>query len=314
MAPSNRPGPERVYLTMVSDSSRWDRYVPRAGDIIISTPPKAGTTWTQMICALLVFQRADLDRPLGQISPWLDFRSADVDEIMRDLEAQSHRRFIKTHTPLDGLPYYAEVTYLYCGRDPRDVFLSFLNHWDNLTEEWHQRVVAAAALEGPPPALPEDPNELFPTWMTVGQTPWMSDGFPFGGVLYHTRTFWDHRKLPNVYFLHYDDLKADLAGEMRGLARHLGIAVPEELWPKLVSSASFESMKGAAARLAPLAEVGGWKDDSRFFHKGQTGQWRGVLSPKSLEVYDQVLTALSPRPMAEWIQGGCRVAGNPRTL
>ena len=314
MAPSNRPGHERVYVTLVTDSSRWDRYVPRAGDIIISTPPKAGTTWTQMICALLVFQRAELGRPLGQISPWLDFRSADVDEILANLESQSHRRFIKTHTPLDGLPYCEEVTYLYCGRDPRDVFLSFLNHWDNLTEEWHQRVAAAAELEEPPPAFPEDPNDLFPTWMTVGQTPWMSDGFPFGGVLYHTRTFWDQRKLPNVYFLHYDDLKADLAGEMRRLARQLGIAVPEELWPHLVSAASFESMKDAAARLAPLAEVGGWKDDRRFFHKGQTGQWRGVLSPKSLEVYDQVLAALSPRSMAEWIQGGSRVAGNPKTL
>ena len=314
MAPSSRPQRERVYQTLVTDSSRWDRYAPRPGDIIISTPPKAGTTWTQMICALLVFQRADLDRPLGQISPWLDFRSTDLDETLSSLEAQSHRRFIKTHTPLDGLPYYDEVTYLYCARDPRDVFLSFLNHRDNLTEEWHRRVEAAAGLEVPPPAFPEDPNDLFPSWMTVGHTPWMSDGFPFGSVLYHTRTFWDHRTLPNVYLLHYDDLKTDLSGEMRRLARELDIEVAEELWPALVSSASFESMKERAGRIAPLAELDGWKDDRRFFHKGQTGQWRGVLSPESLAVYEKVMGELSPPPMAAWIQGGRRVTGNPKTL
>jgi hypothetical protein len=40
----------------VFDSSRWDSFERRPGDIIICTPPKCGTTWTQMICALLVLQ------------------------------------------------------------------------------------------------------------------------------------------------------------------------------------------------------------------------------------------------------------------
>jgi len=311
---ASRPRREHTYLTFVTDSSRWDRYVPRADDIIISTPPKAGTTWTQMICALLVFQRSELYRPLSQISPWLDFRSSDLDEIIGDLDAQSHRRFIKTHTPLDSLPYFDEVTYLFCGRDPRDVFLSFLNHWDNMSDGFMRRVASAAGGEEVPAKLPEDPNELFPIWMTVGASPWMSDGFPFGGVLYHTHTFWEHRALPNVHFLHYDDLKADLGGQMRKLAQRLGIAVDEDRWPQLVSAASFESMKEGAARLAPLAEVDAWKDSRRFFHKGESGQWRGVLSPESLEVYEKVFAELSPPSMATWIQGGSRAAGDPKLL
>ena len=45
---------------------------------------------------------------------------------------------------------------------------------------------------------------------------------------------WARRDEPNVVLVHYDDLFADLEGEMRRLADRLGIAVPEERWPELV--------------------------------------------------------------------------------
>ncbi|NQX94559.1 MAG: sulfotransferase domain-containing protein [Erythrobacter sp.] len=36
---------------------------------------------------------------------------------------------MKTHTPLDGLPYYPEAKYLCVTRDPRDAFMSLPNPW-----------------------------------------------------------------------------------------------------------------------------------------------------------------------------------------
>ncbi len=48
------------YQSALEDSARWDGFVFRPGDIVISAPSKAGTTWTQMICALLVFQTPEL--------------------------------------------------------------------------------------------------------------------------------------------------------------------------------------------------------------------------------------------------------------
>ena len=57
---------------IVYDSARWEGIELRRGDIVISTPPKCGTTWTQMICYLLILQEPELDRPLAEISPWLD--------------------------------------------------------------------------------------------------------------------------------------------------------------------------------------------------------------------------------------------------
>ena len=102
----------------VYDSGRWDGFVFRGDDIVISTPPKCGTTWMQMLCALLIFGTPDLPAPLAELSPWLDMQTRPVEDVFRDLDAQTHRRFIKTHTPLDALPFDERVTYVHVARDP----------------------------------------------------------------------------------------------------------------------------------------------------------------------------------------------------
>src|SRR6266550_8278887 len=103
------------YRTMVFDSGRWDGFEFRPDDIVISTPPKCGTTWTQMICALLIFQTPTFDQPLDVLSPWVDMLTRDRDSVVAELEAQRHRRFIKSHTPLDGLPFDGRATYICVG-------------------------------------------------------------------------------------------------------------------------------------------------------------------------------------------------------
>ena len=49
-----------LYRNEMIDSTRWWSFSARRDDIIISAPSKCGTTWMQMICALLIFQTADL--------------------------------------------------------------------------------------------------------------------------------------------------------------------------------------------------------------------------------------------------------------
>lgn len=132
------------YHNLVYDSSRWDGFRFRPDDIVISTPPKCGTTWTQMLCALLIFDSTTFDRPLARISPWLDMLTRTPESVTADLEAQTHRRFIKTHTPLDGLPFDERVTYLCVGRDPRDVAQSWEHHWGNIDMDVFMAQRAAA--------------------------------------------------------------------------------------------------------------------------------------------------------------------------
>ena len=123
------------YRSLFADSARWDGFEFRPSDIVISTPPKCGTTWVQMLCALLIFDGPDFPAPLDELSPWLDMCNQSIESVRAELGAQSHRRFIKTHTPLDGIPLRKEVTYIVVGRDPRDVAVSFEHHRANLT--WH---------------------------------------------------------------------------------------------------------------------------------------------------------------------------------
>lgn len=289
------------YQHMVFDSNRWQGFESRPGDILICTPYKAGTTWMQMICALLVFQRSDLHLPLAEISPWMELRAATTEETHAVFDGQDHRRIIKTHTALDGLPWLAEATYLCVQRDPRDIFMSMLNHLQNGNPEADAIFMREmqASTERPPP-LPESPDDFFQMWLSNGSFPWESDGAPYWSVFRHGASFWAHRNQANITMVHYSDLKADLEGEMRRIATVLNIEVSEASWPELVDAARFESMKRNADRMAPDTNFKMWKSNSQFFNKGTSGQWQGVLSDKSLALLDQV-KADYPKDFIDWL-------------
>jgi len=104
-----------------------------AADIVIATAPKCGTTWTQQICSLLVFQSAE-PREIQTISPWIDFRLPKIEAVMAAIEAQSHRRFLKAHLPFDAMPIYDEVRYIHVARDGRDAFMSWHNHTSHYSQ------------------------------------------------------------------------------------------------------------------------------------------------------------------------------------
>ncbi|HEX4295621.1 MAG TPA: sulfotransferase domain-containing protein [Rhizomicrobium sp.] len=99
----NRPERTHTYSDMIYDSTRWNGFALREGDIVVATPPKCGTTWTQMICALLVHQAPDLPQPQTELSRWLERHGEPVETVHAHYRAQPFRRIVKTHTPLDGL-------------------------------------------------------------------------------------------------------------------------------------------------------------------------------------------------------------------
>lgn len=308
--------PQRLhaYHTPVYDTDRWEGFTHRAGDILVCTPPKCGTTWSQMICALLVHQTPDLPQPLTRLSRWIERVTQPIEEVEAELGAQPWRRVLKTHTPLDGLPYFADVAYVYCGRDPRDAFLSMLDHFDNLSAESladAQRRLGLPAGSGLP--FPTDPNALFPIWLTVPEQPWIEDGAPFGSNSYFARSYWTYRRLPNIHFMHYADLTSDLDGEMRRLSAFLGVPVDEAVWPRLVEAATFASMKAAADGAAPGAHLGEWRSNDDFFRRARLGEWRQVLSRENLALYDKLYGERLEPALKGWLEGGRR-AGDPSTV
>jgi hypothetical protein len=299
------------YRSFVSDSARWDGFAFRAGDIIISTPPKCGTTWTQMICALLIFQTPEFDRPLAEISPWLDMQTRDLDGLFADLDAQSHRRFIKTHTPLDGLPQRDDIVYVAVGRDPRDVGVSMDNHMLNMNlETFLNDRFATAGLDDLaeffPDGLPQRSEvfeERFWAWVD-DDTPPETSASTLRSTLAQLDVAWQRRENENVVVLHYADLKADLEGQMRALAARLDIDVPETRWPELVHAAGFDYMREHADRVVPNSTQDFWQSTHDFFRSGKNGQWRDFFDDAAQKRYDERVAELASFELAAWAHRG----------
>jgi hypothetical protein len=304
------------YRSWISDSRRWDGFAFRPGDIVISTPPKCGTTWTQMLCGLLIFDGPDFPGPLDQVSPWVDQTNRPIEDVKATLAAQEHRRFLKTHTPLDGIPWHDQVTYLVVGRDPRDVAISWHHHRHNIDVERLLAQRAAALGEnddiGPPtrPPPPATPTETFQDFLDA------TDAIPpvpsLRNMLHHYDTGWQLRGESNVGLFHYNDYQANIAGEVRRLANLLAIDVTPARADELAGMSHITNIREDAANLAPNA-TDGFLDPSQFFRSGGSAQWRTIVTADQVVQYDMLVSSLVPPDLASWAHRGraaSRVAGS----
>jgi hypothetical protein len=269
----------------------------------------------QMICALLIFQTPVLERPLAEISPWLDLLTLRREDVLALLEAQRHRRFIKSHTPLDGLPADDQVTYVCVGRDPRDVAVSLSHHMDNMDRAaFMQARAQAVGRDDVDELLARDPLSGAETreasfWHYVDKpTAPVHTTSSLRSTLHHYAEAVRAAERANVVVFHYGGLKADLAGEMRRLADRLGIAVDERVWPELVEAASFERMRARADDLVPSAPQRFWKETRQFFHSGTGGGWRAFWDDAAQRRYEDRVAALAPPDVTHWAHHGWRAA------
>ncbi len=288
------PEVRHVYRNHFLDSTRWDHYRPRDGDVIVATPYKSGTTWTLNIVRHLIFLGQEVP-PFEY--PWLDCNfGTPLYDVITKLEAQEHRRYIKSHLALDGLPYYPQVKYIVVGRDVRDVFMSFWNHYRTMTPEFIERLNSMPSRIGPPvQPCPDDIHELWRDWITRGWFDWESEGYPWFGNMHNAQSWWDYRHLPNILFLHYNDLKADLATQIRRIASYLDIAVPDEALPEMMAALSLDAMRKEAE-----AEDPEWA--KAFFYKGTNGRWRDVLTSEEVAMYEQKAAEVLTPDCRRWLE------------
>ena len=288
----------RRFVSAEEDSARWAEFPFRPGDIVISTRSKHGTTWMQMICALLVFRTPDLPAPLSELSPWLDRLTEPQPELFARLAAQDHRRFLKTHTPLAGIPIEPEVAYIVVARDPLDAAVSLYHQGANIDRAVLRRLTAQPEPDAPSAARP-DLHEWLVEWIENDPAPEESfESLP--GVLWHLTGAWERRSEPNILLAHYDDLQRDLERAMRELAGRLRIEIDEPVWPALVRAASFSEMRARAEALLPDRN-GILKDPTAFFRRGTSGAAREVLSEAELRRYEEHASRHAPAGLLEWL-------------
>ncbi|GIE76315.1 glycolipid sulfotransferase [Actinoplanes philippinensis] len=287
--------PSARYVNFREDSTRWADLRLRPDDIVITAPAKAGTTWLQTICALLIFQTADLPAPLPDLSPWPDARVTDATEVRARLAAQQHRRFLKTHTPLDGLPPDTGIRFLAAAREPLDIAVSFYHQQKNIDTGKLMRLLA---LPAPPPELPPL-RDWLAAWIREEAEEVRDQVVSLPGVLHHITGSWRRRDRPDVLLVHYADLSADLDGQMRRIAAHLGITVREPVWPHLVRAATFTHVKQHADRFAPRGPI---KSPSAFFRQGRNGAGAATLDEQDLAAYGERLRQLADPQLLQWLR------------
>ena len=304
---SNLPQRTHIYQNHHMDSTRWDYFEPRDNDIVVATSYKAGTTWTQAIVAHLLFPDGDFPAAPFEMSPWLDMRIFPLEVVLNKLKAQQHRRFIKTHLPLDGLAYNENIKYLYIARDARDVFMSLWNHYKGMKDEALMLMNNLPGREGDElPPSPDDIHVFWQSWITRGTFAWESDGWPYWSHLSNVQSWWNFRHLPNIELFHYSDMLADTEREIRRMAAFLEIEVPDTAWDGIVKAVSFAEMKQKGELYAP---GGGklWKGGAdTFLHKGTNERWRDVLSDDELAQYDAACNRTLTGECRQWLEQGGR--------
>ena len=279
------------------DSTIWNDFKFRDNDIVISTYAKSGTTWVQQILSQLIFNGQE-GLPVAEISPWLDMRIPPKEVKLAEVERQTHRRFLKTHLPVDALVFSPQAKYIYIGRDGRDVVWSMYNHHANANHLWYQALNETPGRVGPPIEQPrETVKAYFDDWL-------QQDGHPFWPFWENVRSWWAIRDLPNVLFIHFAKLKADMPGEIRRIADFIGTPIDEERWPSILEHCSFAYMKANATASVPLGGAFWDGGAETFVHKGTNGRWRDTLTAADSAAYEAKAVAELGPDCAAWLKTG----------
>ena len=284
-------------------------HVP-ARRVVISTPSKCGTTWMQTIVGMLLLDRTDLGAPISTHLAVARHADPHRRRGVRAPRASAHRRFIKTHTPLDGVPRLPSVTYIAVIRHPLDVALSDLDHGDN---ERFDRLVelrtAAVGSEAPAEGALDDAPESRMLPALVHRQRGGAD---------RQRAVRSRRLLPadshvlgraaepNVHLFHYADLWADRDREMRRVAAVLGVPVDEDRWPAFVEAAGIDVDAVTRRRHRSRGASGIWRSPERFFRVGGTRDWASLLDDRDVAHFDERLRELAG-DATDWVLRG-RVA------
>lgn len=283
----------REYFGRATNTDIWSTFALRPDDILVETPPKCGTTWMQNIVMMLIHGRVVPDAGNRREVPWLDCAFRDRKAMAAFLDGLERRRCIKSHTPMDGIPYGSEPTYIVVFRHPIDAHFSLRAHAANMKTD------LLAYL------FPEDEREGFHRFVTSTEIGGGSDNFSIASIVHHFEEAKARQVGGNVHFFHYADMTRDLRGQIERLAGILNISVSPQLLDELAEANTFASMREVVeASDTRFSEDSPFRDMAKFFASGTSNKWEGRLTDGDLADYaTRVETLVSPEYVA-WLHWG----------
>ena len=233
-------------------------YPVSAQDVFVATQMKCGTTWMQQVVYEILHKGAGNLGDSGHVhlnavSPWIEsFDGVPMEKAL--LLGSSRKKLIKTHLPTKLCPYSEQARYLYVTRHPVSCFASIVDYFDLMAG----------------PLAPPEPELL--DWFCSDRLWWLS--WPD-----HVAGWWEWaQRRHNVLFVHFEEMKKDLAGVVRRAARFLGEELSEEQARAVVRKSGFEYMKEHEEQFE-MSPPNLFSVRGTYFKSGQADRRRDVSEP-----------------------------------
>lgn len=228
-------------------------FLPDSDDIVVTTYPKCGTTWTQYIVYMLVNRGRALgaDEKLGDVFPHLEEVGLET------VKALPRPRLVKTHLPLGRIPFSESARYIFVARNPFDCAVSFYHHTRGFPRHYD---------------FAEGSFDAFFECFVTGEV-------DFGDYFDHLLSWLDVAGRDNVLFLTYETLRADAGAGVAAIARFLGGAAAEMAadparLDAIVHETAFERMRRSQQRWSSRRP----EDMPAFVRRGAVGDWRAEFT------------------------------------
>eukprot|EP00095_Tigriopus_kingsejongensis_P004143 maker-scaffold703_size109190-snap-gene-0.16 protein:Tk04143 transcript:maker-scaffold703_size109190-snap-gene-0.16-mRNA-1 annotation:"sulfotransferase 1a1-like" len=173
-------------------------------------------------------------------------------------------RVIKTHLPMEFLPPKLLDTckVLYVCRNPKDTCVSYFNHC-KIGLEWYQMHGSF-----------EDFAQLF-----------LDGTLTYGDYWHHLKGGWNLRNHPNFKFVWFEEMKGDHSKVIREVCEFTGHKRTEAEIEALCQHLTIDKMRQKAQKAARTDQQKAFA--SKFFRKGQVGDWKNYFQGEKLVEWDQ---------------------------